>query len=382
MKARNPGRQGGAKGQAPASPAPRNEDRSPGGRHAALFAAAGVCLLLAALVCGLLVRSGSSAGAALAGLGMTAGPLAALGLALLSAAALLGLQNRASARLQALEAALAGIAADNTVIRTNLADLGSIDVAAKLAQVAGGLAPTEIKEALDKADEKLNNLTRAIRMFSQPLQDVSQAGEDLKADMARLQEGFKDLGTSIETLLLRLEDLSASLPARAGRELDERLSESLPGRLSEALAPVQERLAALPAAFQEGLAAHVHPLQEALRELAAPEEEPSGEAPLAAELKGLSGRLEELFSSLGERLEQAPAPDFKSLEARLASQIDRALERLRTFAPQSAPAPAPAMAMAAAPAAAPAHAAPPAPAKGNESVLSAIQKLKQMRGGS
>ncbi len=403
------------------------------------------------LVPGILLLGGgillSAAGPSLAGLPPAlagAGPFAALaGLFFLALAPLFSRIHKALHRLADLEEATEFLKEQDKAIRTSLADLNSIDVAAKLAQVASGMAPSEIKEALTRADEKISNLTKATRMFSQPLEELSKAVADVSERLEKAEGSLREvLGTS-QTSAARLEEFAATLPTRtaaeaggvfasrieetlgealqaAGREWGEKISalgEDLQaagrewgekiGALGEDLGKLKENLEAFKGRVEEDLLELHEVVSEASKGGAGELEQSltSVEArisqaleektshvqakveELRTELEGVRSKLEELGSAPGT---QGPGEDpAVSQVLQILQGLERKVQDLTSGLPAGTQAPAPqpvhagtapsSMGEASAP-----PPPPPAPPKksspGGGSVLSAIQKLKAMRG--
>ncbi len=372
----------------------------------------------------------SAAGSGMAGLPPAlagAGPFLALaGLFLLALAPLLSSLHGATLRLAGLEEATEFLKDQDRAIRTSLADLNSIDVAAKLAQVASGMAPSEIKEALTRADEKISNLTKAVRMFSQPLEELSKAVADVSDRLQKTEDSLREvLGTS-QTSAARLEEFAASLPNRTAAETEEVLAPRIEKTLGEALQAAGREWAEKAGSLgeeleklKESLEAFKDRMEEGLVELHQEvSESPKGnpeeleqtlsslEAGITRTLEEktahLQGKVEEIWSGLEglrekmEERESAPVSQ-EPREDPAVSQVLQILQGLeqkvqdltaglpagtgRPAEPQPARAGAGSSYQAGS---APAPPPPPAPSRGSGaaggSVLSAIQKLKQMRG--
>jgi len=368
-----------------------------------------------------------------------AGPFAALaGVVLLALTPLLTSLHRNAARLADLEEATEFLKEQDQAIRTSLADLNSIDVAAKLAQVASGMAPSEIKEALVRADEKISNLTKATRMFSKPLEELSKAVADLSERLEKAERALQEVLSTSQTSAARLEEFAASLPGRTASEAEKTLAPKIRETLEEAMHPrfqkweeasegLEEKVRGLEEGIQ-GLHQEVQGFQEKLQESleglrqVVPQEAAVGKEDLERTLsdletrilQGLQGPVEEMGGKVEElraRLEEVGrkvAEAASSGETRQAGedpavaqvlQILQGLEqKVRDLsagipaAGSAAPAPEPAHAgtLQSGPAARPQSPAAPAQGggapspgakpKGGGSVLSAIQKLKRMRG--
>ena len=373
-----------------------------------------------------------------------AGPFAALaGLFLLALSPLLSHLQRNARKLADLEEATEFLKEQDKAIRTSLADLNSIDVAAKLAQVASGMAPSEIKEALVRADEKISNLTKATRMFSQPLEELSKGVADLSERLEKAEDSLQEMLASTQTSAARLEEFAAALPARTAAETEEILSSRLPEILERSLQSVlggwKERLDSLAGAFEEfrkaqaegrtefkealeegladlrlALGESAQGWKEGLEQVLADLEEKVGRVveektgPLREGLEEVRGRVESFHSGLdavrqdlaglGEKVQAGPAGSGPGGMERdpavdqvlqILQGLERKVQDLSAGIPAGGPAPAPEPAHAVAGAPAQASGTPPPPpasprpkpqGKGGGSVLSAIQKLKQMRG--
>ncbi len=380
-------------------------------------------LLLAA---GVLLTTMGARGTGLPPALAQAGPFAALaGLVFLGLAPLMGSLRRNARKLAELEEATEFLKEQDKAIRTSLADLNSIDVAAKLAQVASGMAPSEIKEALTRADEKISNLTKATRMFSQPLEELSKAVAQVSERLEKAEASLQEVLATSQTSAARLEEFAASLPTRTAAQAEEllapRIEQALSRALEEAGGEWSGKTASLGeewAQWKQGFETFREHLEERLASLAGKVDQlpREGGEGLAEQLQGLesrlSGLLEEKTSPIHGRVEalQAGLEEIrreldKEAHPRAGSEagedpavsqvlqilqgLERKVQDLTAGIPQGAPAQAPQPVQAqAGPAASSGEAPPPprahsshgSPAKGGRSVLSAIQKLKQMRG--
>jgi len=147
--------------------------------------------------------------------------LFAIGVILIAMGTVLSSVKNLFSRIEKFEKEIKALRSEHEIIRTGLADLGSIDVAAKLAQIASSMTPNEVQASFMKIDEKLNNLTKATRILTQPLEELSEKEETLKSNVESLQEIAKDVLSISQTAMARLEELKEALPARTTKETKE-----------------------------------------------------------------------------------------------------------------------------------------------------------------
>ncbi len=188
---------------------------------------AGILFVLASLVTFGLSNTQTPISQHLKNLSIHPEALFALGVLLIAIGKVMSSVKAMLSGIHELEKKAESVKKDHEFIRTGLADLGSIDVAAKLTQIASGMAPSEIQAALMKMDEKLNNLTKATRVLTQPLQELSTTESKLGEKIDELRETAKEVLGASQTAIARLEELGTGLPARTSKETKEALSNIL-----------------------------------------------------------------------------------------------------------------------------------------------------------
>ena len=283
--------------------------------------------------------------------------------------------------------------------------------------------------AVQRQDEKVNNLTKAIKMYGKPMMEIANQGTDLAGSIAAVKT-LVDGGTeSTRQALARMETQLRTQQSTQKQELGDlgRSLQQLASRLEQAggngsatLAPLQQKLGqievAIAAVSQRLEDNEVRKSLLRLEEVAAKERETlqqllRGDAVVKASTE-LQGQLDRATRGLTEGLTQLRDNNLGGLEtavreiqrevtgvATTVAQINAAVKNgaraaaaaptAAAPAPASAPAPTPAPAPTAAPAGStPAATAPAGEAGGyqtgtrattGKNVLGAIAKLKQMK---
>ncbi len=266
--------------------------------------------------------------------------------------------------------------------------------------------------ALERQDGKINNLTRATKLYGKPLVEISKQVAEVMShvqDFAALGERIEAASEAAQRSATLLESLEDGLAGKT-RELAEEQADKLRSVVDEQtgkLASTLERQDAKLAELSRGIEGQARPLGEVNDHIVQVEEHIEGLVRTAADLrnrletveKTVDKRFENMTSALGERPETvAPKVDFGGIEKGLdamrremqsiATRLAQIESRPVPTTPQSAAAPAPA----ATPAATPAAGATGGPAAGlaqsisgerqgpAKNVLGAIAKLKSMRG--
>lgn len=398
---------------------------SPGG---GLFLGAGVLTAAFAL---LMPRLPVDAVAALTNQGFGPQGLFVCGLVLVAA----GASMRRTARLQQkLDDAEVRRAAEAEKLHQGLHGLLSAQASTNERPVAGEEDLQHVMLALQRQDEKLNNLTKAFKMYGKPLMEIANQGTDLAGVLATVKSQVEANGESSRSALLRME---TQLKSPAGKQdladlqnnmlkLVQKV-EALAGQSpAAALQPVQQQVGRL----EVGMAAIAQRLEDSevrksllrLEESATKSRETMQELLRADGVKKAAGELQDKLDratrGLQDGIVQLRDGNLGGLEnavrdiqrevagvATSVAQIHAAVKSGVRVATTAAPAPAAAPA-AAAPSAPPAATAPSAPAaaptptapaagdgkaadgggyqtgsrsSGGKNVLGAIAKLKQMK---
>lgn len=404
----------------------RRPASSPGG---GLFLGAGVLTAAFAL---LMPSLPVDAVAALTNQGFGPQGLFVCGLVLVAA----GASMRRTARLQQkLDDAEERRAAEAEKLHQGLHGLLSAQATTNERPAAGEEDLQHVMLALQRQDEKLNNLTKAFKMYGKPLMEIANQGTDLAGVLATVKSQVEANGESSRSALLRME---TQLKSPAGKQELADLQnnmlklvqkvEALAGQSpAAALQPLQQQVGRL----EVGVAAIAQRLEDSevrksllrLEESATKSRETMQELLRADGVKKAAGELQDKLDratrGLQDGIVQLRDGNLGGLEnavrdiqrevagvATSVAQIHAAVKSGVRVATTAAPAPAPAPAAApaaAAPAAAAASApaptasAPAAPAAGDgkaadgggyqtgsrssggKNVLGAIAKLKQMK---
>lgn len=416
-----------------AAPAPhplrsRSLRRRPAGSHGGgLFLGAGVLTAAFAL---LLPRLPVDAVAALTNQGFGPQGLFVCGLVLVAA----GASMRRTARLQQkLDDAEERRAAETAKLHQGLSGLLSAQATTNERPVAGEEDLQHVMLALQRQDEKLNNLTKAFKMYGKPLMEIANQGTDLAGVLATVKSQVEANGESARSALLRME---TQLKSPAGKQELADLQnnmlklvqkvEALAGQSpAAALQPLQQQVGRL----EVGVAAIAQRLEDSevrksllrLEESATKSRETMQELLRADGVKKAAGELQDKLDratrGLQDGIVQLRDGNLGGLEnavrdiqrevagvATSVAQIHAAVKSGVRVATTAAPAPAPAATAPSAPPSAPAATptptptpAPAAPAasdgkaadgggyqtgsrsSGGKNVLGAIAKLKQMK---
>ncbi|MBL8752304.1 MAG: hypothetical protein JNK15_03305 [Planctomycetes bacterium] len=276
--------------------------------------------------------------------------------------------------------------------------------------------------ALQRQDEKINNLTKAIKMYGKPLMEISGQGTELAGGMANLkalveggvesnrqglsriesqlrapqnQKEFTELGGTVQKLMARIEALASQKASVDLAPLQQQI-----GRLEVTVAAVAQRLEDNEVRksllrLEEASHKERDVLQELLRGDSVQKATAQLQARVDSATKGLNDGLAQLREGNLNGLETAVRDIQREVAgvATTVAQINAAVKGgVRVANATSAPAvatPEP-VAMAATAAPAPAAAATPAAdggaystgsrSSGGKNVLGAIAKLKQMKG--
>jgi len=315
--------------------------------------------------------------------GVTPGTIVMAGFALLAAGlAVRANQNDDTVRLE------------ETLVRVE-------DSVERLAQSTSAIEGDELHRALlllQRQDEKVNNLTKAIKMYGKPLVELGNASSDTLGSLRDVQQTLKAIseqGGGIEQSLAELAVRVSEVHGRQGKEELLQLLES------------QESQARAQAAAQEAQQAHAEEIQKLAAGITALRDSQSDSASQDA-LRRVEARVDQAVAKLDESIAAASAgPDyedsFRSLQRELQGlattlgNIQANVNRggmVASSAPQpTASAPAASGALSSAPAepVAADGTNKPGPgglassnagtqqAKGGKNVLGAIAKLKQMR---
>lgn len=244
--------------------------------------------------------------------------------------------------------------------------------------------------ALQKQDDKTNNLTKAIKMYGKPLMDIANHGTELAATLAQVKTAVDGGGDSQRAAWSRIESL---IRKTGGDAMQEQL-----GRFEVAIQAVSQRL--------EDAARTLIRLEDAAGKSREQIDELSRGESVEAATKNIQQQLEDSTRKLQGGIEELREANLGELETTVRD-IQREVATIATAVSQiqaaikaggfAKAAPAPAAASAPAPAKAPSaskDSAPDAGADGDESagystgarrskgknVLGAIAKLKQMKG--
>jgi len=399
----------------------RRKASSPGG---GLFLGAGVVSAVFAL---LMTRLPVDAVAALTNQGFGPQGLFVCGLVLAAA----GASMRRTARLQQkFDDAEERRTAEAAKLHQGLHGLLSAQATTNDRPAAGEEDLQHVMLALQRQDEKLNNLTKAFKMYGKPLMEIANQGADLAGALATVKSQVEANGESSRSALLRME---TQLKSPAGKQdladlqnnmlkLVQKV-EALAGQSpAAALQPLQQQVGRL----EVGVAAIAQRLEDSevrksllrLEESATKSRETMQELLRADGVKKAAGELQDKLDratrGLQDGIVQLRDGNLGGLEnavrdiqrevagvATSVAQIHAAVKSGVRVATTAAPAAAPA---APAPSAPPAATAPSAPAatpaapaagdgkgadgggyqtgsrsSGGRNVLGAIAKLKQMK---
>jgi chromosome segregation ATPase len=314
-------------------------------------------------------------------------------------------------------------------VQATLLELESNHHAAKLPAVGEEMQHALL--ALQRQDEKVNNLTKAIKMYGKPLMEIASQGQDLDGSLAQVKTLVEGGSESTRQAVVRLETQLRN-QAPAGKELTELNQQvgKLAGRIEAlatkaeppSLAPLQQQLGRLEVAIaavaqrledselRKGvlrLEATAQQSRELLQEVLRGEPVQKASSDLAQRLDGAVRGLQDGLARLRDGnlggLETAVRDIQREVSgvATSVAQIHVAVKngvRVATTAavpppaaatPAAAPTAAPTPAAAPAAASAPTAAAPTADGGGyqtgsratpSKNVLGAIAKLKQMKG--
>lgn len=395
-------------------------------RGGGLFLGAGVLTAAFAL---LLPRLPADAVAALTNQGFGPQGLFVCGLVLAAA----GASMRRTARLQQkLDDAEERRAAEAAKLHQGLHGLLSAQATTNERPAAGEEDLQHVMLALQRQDEKLNNLTKAFKMYGKPLMEIANQGTDLAGVLATVKSQVEANGESSRSALLRME---TQLKSPAGKQELADLQnnmlklvqkvEALAGQSpAAALQPLQQQVGRL----EVGMAAMAQRLEDSevrksllrLEEAATKSRETMQELLRADGVKQAAGELQDKLDratrGLQDGIVQLRDGNLGGLEnavrdiqrevagvatsvAQIHAAVKSGVRVATTAAPAAAPAaPSPTAAAAAtapsAPAATPAPAAPAAGegkgadgggyqtgsrSSGGKNVLGAIAKLKQMK---
>ena len=404
----------------PTAPAPAYERplrRSPAARLTGENGAVSTTLGAVAVLSGCVLPLLPALATQLAVFGLSPATLALGGLVLCG----VGMQSR---RLSRLQQRLAAADAEGATAMANLQQ----ELRGLLAARPAVADDTENREhllmAMQRQDDKVNNLTKAIKMYGKPLMDIANHGTDLAGSIATVRTLVEGGAEATRQALARMETQLRSSQSSQKQDLGEvnqgmsKLATKLDqvGSQAEApLAPVQQKLSQLEVA----LAAISQRLEDSevrksllrLEAVAATDKETlqqllRGDAVRQASTE-LQGQLDRATRGISDGLVQLRDNNLGGLEtavrdiqrevsgvATTVAQINAAVKSgARTAAPAAAaptpsPTPAPTPTSPSAPAAAPAAGAPAgegggyqtgARATASKNVLGAIAKLKQMK---
>lgn len=416
----------------PAAPSSRRSRlaaprQRPAGSHGGgLFLGAGVLTAAFAL---LLPRLPGDAVAALTNQGFGPQGLFVCGLVLAAA----GASMRRTARLQQkLDDAEARRTAEAEKLSQGLHGLLSAQATTAERPVAGEEDLQHVMLALQRQDEKLNNLTKAFKMYGKPLMEIANQGTDLAGAVATVKSQVEANGESTRSALLRME---TQLKSPAGKQeladlqnnmlkLVQKVDAVAAQSPTAAVQPLQQQLGR----FEVSLAAIAQRLEDSevrksllrLEEAATKERETLQELLRADGVKKAAGELQDKLDRATRGLQdgivqlrdgnlgglESAVRDIQREVASVATSVAQIHAAVKNGAraaasvapaaptPTAAPAPAPATASTAAPAATAPAAAPAAGdgkaadgggyqtgsrSSGGKNVLGAIAKLKQMK---
>ncbi|MFY9345101.1 MAG: hypothetical protein WAT39_21600 [Planctomycetota bacterium] len=247
------------------------------------------------------------------------------------------------------------------------------------ATALGSEALQQVALSLQRQDEKINNLTKAIKMYGKPLMEISDQGTELAGSIAAVKTLVEGGTDALRQGLQRLESQARPGHAKELAELQKELQKLAGNRPAVDLAPLQVQLARVETALGKAVAR--------------PEDRTVAE--------GLQ-RLEQATKQFADSLARVQEGNASCLASNRESQramaaVSAAVAQLTTTGTVAT---APSVAAPLAPtAAAPSVAtAPPSPPPGNatpdgsagyqtgthttgsKNVLGAIAKLKQMKG--
>ena len=410
---------------APAPTAPRRRNTRPAPTPVAVSAGGALGLFGGVLIAtaGLLAPKVPAIGTALQNFGLDGGTLVLLG----AVTAAAGFVRRQVGVVQQRQAeADAQRLAEVESLQQSVQELAASHHAAGDKPPAGEELQ-HLMMAMQRQDEKVNNLTKAIKMYGKPLMEIAAQGTEIAGGIAGVRTVVDGGTESTRQAIARLEGQLRSLGGKQDlAELQAGLGK-LAARLEAVannkgqgtdLAPLQQQLGRL----EVTVAAVAQRLEDSevrksllrLEEAAQKERDTMQELLRGDQLQKVAGelqtRLDRSTKNLADGLSQLRDGNLGGLEsavrdiqrevtgvATTVAQINAAVKNGARVAAAPAPAPAPAAApAAAAPAAAPAAAAPtpaaaPAAAEsaggyqtgtrssGGKNVLGAIAKLKQMK---
>lgn len=168
--------------------------------------------------------------------------------------------------------------------------------------------------ALDRQDEKVGNISRALKMYGKPLMEISTQGNDVAAQMSQLKTQFDNFGEMVQQGFTRLESTPRSTPVDFG-PIEHKVSEMV-ADLRRTLTSFGERLPS-----ETGLQQQLVRVEATITALSQRLDD--------SELRKSLLRLEDTHKQHGKKLEQLAHQDVVEKEVqRIEKQVDLTIGKL------------------------------------------------------